>query len=324
MVLLPEKVKIFISEHEKFLVIGHLEPDGDCVSSQLVLAHFLRRLGKKADLFSEGPFDRPEIFAYREFFRRTVESSDLGKGSTVVILDCSTPDRIGNLKEEVKGLPVMVIDHHSSGNDFGDVRWVDPSACSVTYLIQHLIEGLGYTPTPYEAELLLFGLGTDTGFFRHLGESSNMVFLSVSRLVAAGACPRKVFRMIYGGSNLAKIRLLGRALLKVERFFNDRVLITHQTRADIAGAESVSRGSDDLYRLLQSIKGCEVVAFIREEQEGHCSVGLRSNEGFDVGAIAESLGGGGHNQAAGFTCRGRIEEVKNRLLKIFAGHLQGP
>ncbi len=318
MIFLPETVKQFILSYEKFLIIGHLEPDGDCISSQLVLAGFLRRIGKKAELFSAGPFDRPEIFSYRESFQDRISPCALSENPSVIIVDCSTVERTGDLCRQTRGLPLLVIDHHTSGKEFGDIRWVVPSAPSTSYLIQHMIERLGYTLTAEEANLILFGLASDTGYFRHLTEGSSQVFESVSRLVNAGACPKEVYSLIYGGREMTKVRLLARSLLRVEEFFNGRVLITCQKLEDYAEAgESLFRGSDDLYRLLQTVKGCEVIAFIREESEDRISVGLRSSNEMDVGAIALSLGGGGHKRAAGFTSRGSAGHIKQQLLSIF-------
>jgi phosphoesterase RecJ-like protein len=82
--------------------------------------------------------------------------------------------------------------------------------------------------------------------------------------------------------------------------------------------EARQRGEDDLYRLLQTVRGTVVVAFIKEEHPGHYSVGLRSNSSLDVGVIAASFGGGGHRQAAGFDISGTLDSIKKLLVATFA------
>ena len=77
------------------------------------------------------------------------------------------------------------------------------------------------------------------------------------------------------------------------------------------------RGEDDLYRLLQTVRGTVVVAFIKEEKAGLYSVGLRSNSSLDVGTIAASFGGGGHRQAAGFDISGTLESVRKTIIDTF-------
>ena len=62
----PGDVASFLRRYESYLVFGHIEPDGDCVASQLVLSSFLKRRGKQVSVFSEGPFDRPEIKSHED------------------------------------------------------------------------------------------------------------------------------------------------------------------------------------------------------------------------------------------------------------------
>ena len=294
------------------------------MASQLVLSSFLERQGKQVSVFSEGPFDRPEIKPYENRFRKRLETSDLEGAPAAVIVDCSTADRVGEMGRAIEELPLLVIDHHTSGEVFGDVRWVVPQAPSVTYLIQRLIEEYPDRPTPEEADLLLFGLARDTGFFRHLVEKSGFVFEAVARLVDGGASPRKTYRMIHSGWELSKARLLALSIQRAEQAFRGRVLLTWQTLEDLRSMESkAARGSDEVYRILQAVKGVEVVAFIQEESQGRCSVGLRSNGTCDVGSLARSMGGGGHFPAAGYTVAGSIADIREQLLQALTPLMGG-
>ena len=45
-----ENLKKFIDAHKNFYVVGHKEPDGDCVSSSLGIASLLDKLNKKGML----------------------------------------------------------------------------------------------------------------------------------------------------------------------------------------------------------------------------------------------------------------------------------
>ena len=172
--------------------------------------------------------------------------------------------------------------------------------------------------------MLLFGLARDTGFFRHLIEKSGFVFQAVARLVDKGASPRKTYRMIHSGWELAKARLLAQSVQRVEPAAEGRVLVTYQTLEDLRSTGSkAARGSDEVYRILQAVQGVEVVAFIQEEVKGRCSVGLRSNGACDVGTLARSMGGGGHTLAAGYTAPGSIAGIKEQLLQALTPLLGG-
>jgi phosphoesterase RecJ-like protein len=313
---MPPGVPEFLRRYRRYLVLAHVEPDGDCIASALALARFLRRSGRRAALFDEGPFDRPEIASFQPLFRAAFRPQDLTNGTAAVVVDCSTEDRLGALGPALAALPVLVIDHHAAGQPFGTERWVRPGAPSVTFMIQHLLESLGEAIPAKDAELLLFGLCTDTGFFRHLEAGSEPVFQAVSRLVAAGASPQRVYRQIHAGWSMSRVRLLALALGRAERLAGGRLLLTFWAWADLrASRDPFSRGSDDVYRLLQSVEGAEVIVFLREEGPSRVSVGFRSSGSADVGRVAHALGGGGHAKAAGCTLQGSLAQVRRRVLR---------
>jgi phosphoesterase RecJ-like protein len=296
----PRKLLEELRKRQRFLIFGHVEPDGDCLASQIVLAEFLRRKGKSAEVFSAGPFDRPETREFEPWFRRTLSAADLEGEPVAVVVDSSTVDRVGDLTAEIQRLPIIVIDHHASGRIFGNVRWIEPDAPATSFLVQLLIEAYPAAPTAREAELLLFGLATDTGFFRHLEAHSGDAFTAVARLVEAGASPRTVYQRSHGGWEMGKVRLLARSLRKARLELGGRVAVTSQSRRELRESGAFfSRGSDETYAVLQNLQGVEVVAFVREEAPGTCTVGLRSNGQVDVGILAAELGGGGHPRAAG-------------------------
>jgi phosphoesterase RecJ-like protein len=54
----------------------------------------------------------------------------------------------------------------------------------------------------------------------------------------------------------------------------------------------------------------------KETIDGRIEISLRSKPGFDVSAVALSLGGGGHQQASGATIDGPMESAKKRVLPL--------
>jgi phosphoesterase RecJ-like protein len=307
-------VRRFIEGHRLLVVIGHKEPDGDCIASQLAMAALATRLGTPSLLLSAGPFDRPEIEDFAGRFAASVAGVDLGRGAAAAIVDCSTPDRTGPLGPAIAGLPCLVIDHHSSGEVFGDVRFVDPASPSTTMLVLAIHESLGVPVDRETARLLLFGLCTDTGFFRHLGPDSAETFRTVARLTERGTSAAETYMMMHGRRSLAGRRLLARMLERTQSLADGALLVTWQTAADREEVGTTHRGEEDLYRLLQTVKGNRVVAYFKEEDPGRWTVGLRSNPGVDVGAVALGFGGGGHRQAAGCDLAGTLESVRDAVV----------
>jgi bifunctional oligoribonuclease and PAP phosphatase NrnA len=313
----PSELLDFIDRHGPFYVIGHKEPDGDCIGSQLALASFLRRTGREAYLLSAGPFTRTEIMQYEGRFSHVAPPEKPSERAAAIVLDCSSIHRIGDVAETLPKVPVAFIDHHAAGNASGDVAFIDDSAPSVTLMVLRLIEAMGGSPTKEEAEFLLFGLGTDTGFFRHLDEGSEDSFRDAARLVAAGASPKRIYGLMYGGKSLASRKLMGEILARTETLYGGSLLVSFLTLQDKQRFGDASRDSDMLYQLLMGVAGCEAAMIIRQENEAECTVGLRARERIDVGSIAASFGGGGHRLAAGLLMRGDLEEVKAKLCEAF-------
>ncbi|MDL2229359.1 bifunctional oligoribonuclease/PAP phosphatase NrnA [Treponema sp. OttesenSCG-928-L16] len=312
----PQELLDFIREGKKFIIAGHKEPDGDCVGSQLALTSFLERLGKKTVPCSSGPFKRSEIAPYEQRFLPRPSEEDR-RDARVIVLDCSTAERTGDLGAFLEGLPAAVIDHHAAGDPYGDVVFLDTQAPSVTFMILSLIEAMGAEPTREEAELLLFGLCTDTGFFRHVDEGGGAVFEYAARMVRCGANPKRVFAAINGGKSLDSRILMGLVLSRTESHFEGRLLLSTEKYEDTCLFGLQGRDSDNLYQLLQSVEGTEAIVIIRQETPDNCTVGFRSRDRVDVARIAKKLGGGGHKNAAGLSIPGTIPEIRNLLLKEF-------
>ena len=316
----PRQVLDALCAAESLVVLGHEDPDGDCVASQLALSRFLAGRGKRVGVYSAGPFNRYEIRAYATRFRPAIEDDMLRRNPLAVLLDCAAPGRTGALAGQLEGLRTVVIDHHPPGPagtpdaDFGDLRLVDPAAPAAAYLVQLILESSGAPIAPELAELLLLGLCTDTGFFCHIAAGNTAAFEAAARLVAAGASPRSTHQRIYGGRSFAHRRLLGTLLQRTERFHDGRVLFTYQSLADVRELSGGPAGQDELYQLLRTVDGSDVLAFVRERSEGECSVSLRSGPAVDVAAVARHFGGGGHRQAAGFTWAGTVHALRPLLI----------
>jgi phosphoesterase RecJ-like protein len=317
----PANFISFIKEGSKFLVAGHEEPDGDCVGSQLALVSALRRLGKEAIPCSAGPFKRTEVLAYAPRFTALPGEKER-ENARVIIVDCGAVDRTGSLEPLLRACPLGIVDHHAVGtlppDDRNNPVFLDPNAPSTTFMVLELIEALGLSPTGEEANLLLFGLCTDTGFFRHLDERGAEAFIRAARLIRAGGNPKRIFNTINGGKSFNSRILLGIQLSRAEEYFGGKLIYTCEKYEETQRFGLEGRDSDSLYQLLLSVAGAEAVVIIRQESPEKCTVGLRSRDKVNVALVAADFGGGGHRNAAGFIREGTvIEELKPKLIAAF-------
>ena len=313
---IPDGLKAFLSAHDAYVIAGHKEPDGDCIGSALALASLLRRQGKEVFLLSSGPFNRAETQEFEAAFLPALPAT-LPERTAAVIVDCSELDRTGGIANALARFPIAFIDHHVTNSCRGDANLIDDSVPAAALLVQAFIEDVAGELTPYEAEMLFFGICTDTGFFRHLDSSSADTFAAVSRLVACGANPKKTFAKIKSGKSFNSRLLIASILSRMKRYYGGRLIVSIQTIEDTQKYGKEARDTDSLYQLIQSIEGVEAIAVVKQETAKICKAGLRSLDRIDVSCVAAAFGGGGHRQASGLSVEGQAEVIAAQLVKAF-------
>jgi len=66
--------------------------------------------------------------------------------------------------------------------------------------------------------------------------------------------------------------------------------------------------------MVTTLENSEVSILFRETDNDHTKVSLRSKGHFDVNKFALEFNGGGHPNAAGCMCSGKIEAVKSIII----------
>ncbi|MBR7064141.1 MAG: bifunctional oligoribonuclease/PAP phosphatase NrnA [Treponema sp.] len=313
--------KSFIEQHDFFYIIGHKEPDGDAIGSCIGLSHIVKAFGKQYQLLSAGPFKRTEISNYSPLFssEMTFLTSDERKNAGLIIADCSEFSRLGDIEGDLKNLDTFIIDHHKTSSCPENAKAIiyptSPATCVLVQLLYEKILG----PVPKDcAEILFFGICTDTGFFRFLDNLSSSIFESTARLIKAGANPRTTYESINSGKPFSTRKLLGTLLSRAEQHLNGKLILTYETMEDTHLMGQDGRDTDALYSILLSSKNVEAVAVLRQETPFNCTGGFRSKDKVDVSIVASKFGGGGHKNASGMSCEGKLDTLLPAVVKEFA------
>lgn len=298
------------------IVVGHISPDGDCIHSQIAMAKLLQSLSVEVHLVNAGPFTRKEISEYEPLFARHVDSALKEKNPLVVVVDCSTIDRIGYIGDEIKGLTTLVVDHHASGDRFGDITYIVPKSFSTTLCIMQLYKALDVKLTHEIAEHIFFGFATDTGFFKFIGPYRGETFELVAELVEAGVSPNEVYNRMEGGHTYASRLYLGKLLSSTTPLLDGKVMMAIEEEGEFTDYLSSDRPSDSLYGHLLGIEGVEAVLYFKHLETDVWEIGFRGSHksSIDVGHIAASFGGGGHKKAAGATIKLPFDAIKEKII----------
>lgn len=296
-----------IANASKIVLTTHIRPDGDALGSLLGLYHYLLAAGKKVSMLLDD--DVPPMYRFLPGFEH-ISRPDAGRrADLLIILDASDEDRIGGVKDMVKG-PTLNIDHHVSNTGFADFSWVDSQAAATGEMILQLLLKNQADISPDIAACLYTAIATDSGFFRYANTTAD-TFRHAARLVEHGARPQEVSEHLEA-KPLASVLALGKVLATLEMHAANRVACLTLTK-DIM--EEIKEYSEGLVNYPRNIEGVEVAIMFKEADDDNVRVSFRSR-GVDVCKLAMSFGGGGHVRAAGCTVKGRIQGVKEQVLSL--------
>jgi phosphoesterase RecJ-like protein len=152
---------------------------------------------------------------------------------------------------------------------------------------------------------------TDTGSFCFHG-TTERTFALAQELVRCGADPVHIAHNVYFSTQLSKMRLLGAALNVLQRAGS--LAWMHVDRGTMDRCQASEEDCEGLVNYALAIQGIEVALFFREQPDGRYRVSLRSKGLVNVAAVAEALGGGGHECASGCAVEGPLPIAIERLL----------
>jgi len=289
---------------ERFLLTAHEGPDGDALGSLLAMHHVLRQLGKDSVMFLHAKeFPLPVEYRFLPLEEVFHEPPADVVDRTLVFLDCGNIDRMPVEFLRRDGARVVNIDHHHDNTRFGSVNLVDTEASCTAEIVLDVAKRLGADITPEIASALYVGLVTDTGKFMYenTGAAAHRM---AAELIEAGVDVDDTYRRLYERVPIEKLRLIARALEKIERHDEGRFAVTYISADDYEATGAGEVLTEGIIDFVRALEGTAVAAVIRDKTDGGRSarkVSLRSTDGtVDVSAIARIHGGGGHRRAAGF------------------------
>ena len=306
-----------LRQGERFLVCSHSRPDGDAVGSMLAMGMLLEQMGKHVDLFTADPI--PAMYRVLPGAEKILFAIHVhGPYDAAILLECD-----GLARTKLRGLDeyfTINVDHHLTGSNFADLNWIDRHAASVGELVYRMVRAAGAAVTPEMATCLYTTVLTDTGSFSY-GSTRAETFALAHELVTAGADPVRIAQEVYYSTSTAKMLLLGSALSNLKR--EGRLAWLWVTQEDMVRTGATEEDCEGIVNYALWISGVDGAAFLRELPEQRIRVSLRSKRSFNVAAIAERLGGGGHENAAGCTLDGPLSRAVGEILGELSPALAG-
>lgn len=310
---IPFQINELLSDVDSVAIAGHTKPDGDCTGSTLAFYNFIKNNYPdiRVTLYLE-PI--PNLF---KFLQRSDEIvSDFSGDADYDLffsLDCGDGGRLGGaIRYFETAKKTVCIDHHISNKSFADLNYIVPDASSTSELVFELLDEEKITKEI--AECLYVGIIHDTGVFQYSCTSAKTMNIA-GRLMDKGIDYPTIVDKTFFERTFEQNQILGTALLKAKRYFDDRCIACIITAQDMAECHALPKHLEGIVSQLRSTKGVDVALLIYENADGTFKVSMRTNGAVDVAAICVKHGGGGHVRAAGATMTGDPENILQTLLE---------
>lgn len=301
-------------------ISGHVRPDGDCVGSCLATYNYIKENYPEisVNLYLE-PI--PNLFKFLKSSEEIIHDCEKNQEYDLFIAqDCGDIDRLGKAGQYfLTAKKTFCIDHHKSNQAFADVNYIFPEASSTSELVFELLDESKLTKEI--AECIYVGIIHDTGVFQYSSTSSKTMNIA-GKLMDLGIDYPTIVNDTFFVKTFEQNRIFGHALLKAERFLDNRCIYVCLTREEMEQFDVLPKHLEGIVSQLRSTKDIEVAIFLYQNDEDGYKVSMRSGKVVDVAEIAVKYGGGGHAKAAGVTMHGDESEIKEILLKEVSEQLK--
>ncbi len=315
-----------ILTNDTILIMGHKNPDADCIGAAIGVYRMAKTFGKKAYLVIDKncpaiepivsllePEDDEKLFLTNE---EVLSRKD--PRTMLVVVDVNVPGmtECPGLLKTVRN--IVVFDHHRQSSETiknAVLSYVEPYASSTCEMIAEILQYISDKSKlkPVEADAMYSGILVDTDNF--VIKAGVRTFEAAAYLRRMGADVTRVRKMFREDKTSYMLRV---KVIREAEIFRDEFAISEFHPTDYAGATVVgARAANELLNI-QGIRG----SFVLTRFPDYIYISARSIDDLNVQVIMEKMGGGGHlTMAAAQVKDMTMEETKQKLKDILTQQL---
>ncbi|MEW9097160.1 MAG: DHH family phosphoesterase [Clostridiaceae bacterium] len=305
-----------INESDKVYIMGHVNPDIDCLGAAIGLFSAIRNLNKECYIILDSINNsiKPimeKIKLEKEYGTAFINSvkaiNDINENSLLILVDVHSKGIVENIKLVENSKKTVIIDHHrKSANAIEGtlLSYIEPYASSTSELVTEIIQYMSEKPElkVIEAEALLAGICVDTKNFYF--KTGVRTFEAASFLRKMGADTLDVKKLF---SDDLQTYLKKYEIIKSAKVINGIAIAI--CPPDIEDTVLAAQAADELL----NITGINT-SFVFVKIGSEVLISGRSLGDINVQILLEALGGGGHMTMAGARLQSvSIEEAVKKL-----------
>ena len=310
---ITERFKFMTQKAENIVISTHIFPDADGIGSEIALCLAMRALGKNAICVNEEPLlerykylDPQDVIISLNDYNSFYPDAEV---DLFIVTDTNSLERIGSgVKAIADKVPnLLFIDHHPCSKKVMNDHCIDTNKAATGELAGDLIKSLDVQLTREMALPLYTAVLIDTSSFRYptvTGDTHRLI----GSLMDTGVRPPHAYNMIYGTKKLTFMKLLGKVLASAHTTKDEKIAWLTLTEDML---EKFHVDTEDTHAFINHLLVLDniKIAVMFKEIGTTIKVSLRSVGDIDVGLMARSLGGGGHDHSAATIIEGSLESV---------------
>ncbi len=317
--IVAQALENLIKESKKVMIMGHTNPDMDCVGASLGIYRLAKTLEKSAYIVMDNK--TPSLQVFRKSIEKDAEYEDviinkevalenIDEDTLLVVVDTHKINYVESEELVDKAKKIVIIDHHRRSADFIDkatLTFQEVYASSAAELVAELIQ---YA----EKKVILKTIEAESLYAGIMMDTKNFTFKTGVRTFEAAAylrrCGVDIIRVKkWFQSNLENFNKIAEIVGKAEIINNTIAISICEEKAKDVNV-LCAKAADELLTISE-ITASFVIGHLGEKV---CISG-RSIGDINVQLILEKLGGGGHITLAGAQVEGMtIEETKQELI----------
>ena len=305
-----------IEKADKILLIGHQNPDGDALGSISAIGYYLDEINKPYHIFCLTE-PSPKLYNLPHIKKISIDKQIFNyKHDLIIVFDSGNLIYAG-INEVIKKLKheyiLINIDHHPTNTHFGKYNLVIDKASSTTEILYRFFKYNNIAINKNMAASLLTGLITDTENFSNPGTTTNSLKIA-SELIYYGANFNLVKTWFIKDKSILTLKLWGVALSRLTKQEDLEIIYTYITRKDFEENGINDTESEGIANYLNNLNEGKVALILKETIDGKIKGSFRTtHDDIDVAKMAQSLGGGGHKKASGFTIDISMEKAPDYI-----------
>ena len=310
--------------HDKIFVMGHKNPDADCIGAALGIYRLSKTLGKSTYIVMDKDCPAIEPIVEGIYKERAEEEEDIfvtneeamllkDKSAMLIVVDVNLP-AMTECPELLKSVStIVVLDHHRQNNETiknAVVSYVEPYASSTCEMVAEILQYIVDKPKlkNIEADAMYSGILVDTDNF--VIKAGVRTFEAAAFLRRAGADVTRVRKMFREDMEHCRIRT---SIINKAEIYMDEFAISLFDGENVSGATVVGAKAANALLNIQGIRG----SFVLTALQDCVYVSARSIDELNVQVIMEKFGGGGHLTMAAAQLKDvTLEEAKRQLEEV--------